>query len=115
MLIPATELPPTNGDVGGLVSAVQDQTVTVAPKAPAGVNSPPVQVVITTATKVYRDATRDNGLNIVNGKVQQHVVTYDPGLIKVGDGLVAWGDQRGDRLAATVVMVVVPPAANRNP
>ena len=109
-LISPTELPPTQPDLSGKVSAIQDQTFTVVSKASTGVSGSAVEVVITTATQVYRDSTDDNGLNIVDGNVQRHIEPYDAGLIKVGDGLIAWGDQRGNRLVATVVMMEVPPA-----
>jgi len=46
-------------------------------------------------------------VQLVEGKLQQHVAPYEYTQIKVGDQLIVWGNPRGARMVADAVIVEV--------
>jgi hypothetical protein len=119
----AEELPDAPSDVVGLFSRREDNSIFVQ-KAGNGIvisidgaiqtdaDVEEVEVVVTGETTVYKDVTLDRfdpPSSSGTVKVQQKV---EPGLADdIGEGsmVVAWGDKRGDRVVARV-LVYTPPA-----
>jgi len=109
------ELPITDPDVNGTLANKQDNSLFVnfinkGNGDPSGGVSPTYEVVITRDTRVYRDATLDSvnkqdSIQNLNMVVEPMAVEN----IRTGDIIHAWGDNRGDRLVATVVLVRVNP------
>jgi len=105
-LIPATELPSTQADLFGTVIEKRDNSLMLRPiaKTAGQENNPPVELVLAAGTKVFLDTTSDRTGTIVNGMLQQTLETLDPNNIAPNDTIVAWGQRRGDRLTAEVVV-----------
>ncbi len=106
-LIPAPELPQTQFDLLGAVVERHDNSLMLRPitKGPGDASHPLVEVVVVTgSTLVYLDTTSDRTGTIVDGKLQQTLAPFDAKNILPSDTLVAWGQRRGDRLTAEVVV-----------
>ena len=105
-LIPATELPPNQADLLGTVIEKRDNSLMLRPitKSAGDQNNPPVELVLAADTKVYIDTTSDRTGHIVNGMLQQTLEAFDPNNIAANDTIVAWGQRRGDRLTAAIVV-----------
>jgi len=105
-LIPAAELPPTQADLLGTVLEKRDNSLTLRPitKTAGEENNPPVELVLAAGTKVFIDTTSDRTGTVVNGQLQQTLEPFDPNNIAPNDTIVAWGQRRGDRLTAEVVV-----------
>lgn len=87
-----------------------------------GEAGPKVEVVITHATKVYRDTTYQNAAPMVfsssDGPVQsmpemperieQTVEAVDPAEIGPGTMVTVWGERRGDQVIAEVILFSAP-------
>ena len=108
-VIQPTEVPQTLPDMVGPVVAIKDQDFTVQSHSKGSVeqNGPRTEIVIAADTKVYQDITTRDTSSIVDGKLQMRVAPYAYNQIKVGDLLMVWGNQRGDRLTAEAVIVEV--------
>jgi len=105
-LIPATALPPSQADLFGTVIQKQDNSLMLRPitKTAGQENNPPVELVLAAGTKVFIDTTDERTGTIVNGLLQQTIEAFDPNNIAPNDTIVAWGQRRGDRLTAEVVV-----------
>jgi len=131
-MTPAPELPTRQPDVTGLFVSRQDNTVTVqsvsmdmgsggvvvssgsasegggpiTSGSPADSNSgPKVEVVVTSDTKIYRDATDmpanpSSGANMV---LQQKVETGSLDDLKSQTMVTVWGRKSGDRIIADIL------------
>ncbi len=105
-LIPAAELPQTQADLFGTVVEKRDNSLRLRPitKAAGEQNNPLVELVLAAGTKVFLDTTSDRSGTIVNGMLQQTLEPFDPNNIAPNDTVVAWGQRRGDRLTADIVV-----------
>jgi len=108
-VIQPTEVPQTLPDMVGPVVAIKDQDFTVQSHSKGSVeqNGPRTEIVIAADTKVYQDITIRDTSSVVDGKLQMRVAPYARNQIKVGDLLMVWGNQRGERLVADAVIVEV--------
>jgi hypothetical protein len=108
-VIQPTEVPQTLPDMVGPVVAIQDQDFTVQSHSKGRVdpNGPRTEIVIAADTKVYQDVNNRDTSSVVDGKLQMRVAPYAYKQIKVGDVLMAWGNQRGERLVADAIIVEV--------
>jgi hypothetical protein len=126
----AKELPQTPPDVIGIFSRREDNSVFVtagggefgfAVDAEGNVsttteNGQEVEVVFTNETQIYKDATElpnpgqgpPGGGLPADGKIQQKVVPGSVDEIGENSFVSAWGERRGDRLIARVVMYSQP-------
>lgn len=123
---PAAELPQTQPDANGIFDHRQDNSIFVGtgkvqvsvqagPNGSVGSAShdgPTVEVVVTTKTVVYRDATMDqfNGQALPNGSPTLQQVVKPGTLDELGQGsmLTVWGKKTGDRLIADVLVYTLP-------
>ncbi len=109
-VIPATEMPLTNPDVVGRLDSRTDNSLMVRPDS-KGAPAPLVEVVVTGQTQLYWNATGDPPVLGVRtpppsgATVQMVLVPYTLQAIAAGDNIIAWGERRGSRLVAQVVMV----------
>ena len=105
-VIRATEMPATNPDLTGRLQQKQDNSLMVQPDS-KGAPAPLVEVVVTGQTRLYRNATGDFlGTPPAPGATVQMVLApYSLEQVAVGDRVIAWGQQRGGRLVADVIMV----------
>ena len=105
-VVPATEMPATNPDLVGRLEQKQDNSLMVRPDS-KGAPAPLVEVVVASQTRLYRNATGDFvGTPPAPGAaIQMKLVPYSLGQVSVGDSVIAWGEQRGGRLVAEVVMI----------
>jgi hypothetical protein len=142
-LTPAAELPQTNPDLAGEVKEIKDNSLTVAQavlnsnlteaKKPdydstLGKQSnmtgdtttgPTLEVVVAKETKIYRDTTKDNLPRPKPGEdtnisMQQKLEEASLSQILAGSRVQVWGQKRGDRLIADVI-IVGPPAVTSRP
>jgi hypothetical protein len=118
-IIPAAELPKTAANARGIFVRRQDNSIFVGtgkvqlsisvkpggtPQSGSSYDGPLVEVVVTTKTQVYQDATDLPDQPVGATKIQQKVV---PGsLDEVGQNSMinAWGKKVGDRLVADVIL-----------
>jgi hypothetical protein len=122
---PNANLPKQEPDMIGQVATVKDNSFFVSvPSDSAGVQihrtgdnepqptpaGPYNEVVITEKTKIWRDATMDNMQKPGNGSseqtVQQKLEETDSSIIIANAFVQVWGQKRGDRLIADVMVVV---------
>ena len=108
-VIQPTEVPQTLPDMVGPVVTIKDQDFTVQSQSKGRVeqNGPRTEIVIAADTRVYQDITTRDTSSVVDGKLQMRVAPYAHNQIKVGDLLMVWGNQRGERLVADAVIVEV--------
>ena len=122
-LEPAKELPNSKPDVTGLFSSRKDNSIFVTQSDKFMVrvnkdgsvntqtdgNGQQLEVVVTTDTTIYKDVTQPN-LNAPsgNGKVQQQVAPGSLDEISGTTFISAWGERRGDRVIATVLVYSQP-------
>lgn len=123
-LEPAPELPKTPPDASGLFLRREDRSLFIgtgslsvsvaagdgeSPLVTSENDGPPLEVVITAETRVYRDATmNDQGMPPESGVIQQKV---EPGSIEdigANSMLAVWGRKTGDRMVAEVLMYSEP-------
>jgi len=122
---PAKELPTTPADVQGIFQRRADSSIFIgtgqvsvmAQKSQGGAISmtssydgPMVEVVVTHDTAIYRDVTMKqfNGPPSAGQKMQQ---VLEPGSVdEIGENsmVVVWGDKRGDRIVAKVLVYSLP-------
>jgi len=105
-LIMATEIPTTIADAEGRLQTLQNNSLMVQPDS-QGAPAALVEVVVTAQTHLYHDTTGDQfpGAGVTGRTVQEVVVPYSLAQIVVGDRIIAWGDRRGDRVVADVIVV----------
>ncbi len=110
----APEIPAVAPDLVGLLVEKKDNNLIVRPQSKGGGEAQMTEVVITGDTQIYRNATGDN-LNEPpppGAMIQMVVEPWTVNQIDSGDNIIVWGEQRGDRLNAKVVLietVMVPP------
>ncbi|MFZ5919331.1 MAG: hypothetical protein ACOYZ7_20575 [Chloroflexota bacterium] len=117
-LVAAAELPTTSPDVGGLFLRREDNSIivgtgevrlTIRDGQVNGFHSgPEVEIVITHDTLVYRDKTPMQSDAIVDGKLQQVVGPGSLEELETYSFISVWGEQRGDRLLARVLVYKIP-------
>ncbi len=120
-IIPAPELPKTAADARGVFVRRQNNSFFIGtgkvqlsvqvkpgstPKTGSSYDGPMVEVVVTNNTKVYRDDTFQNIIDLPsNGtKIQQKVVSGSLDEIGQNSVINAWGKKTGDRLIADVLL-----------
>ncbi len=121
--IPASELPKQAADLRGLVTSVQNNSIYVAQAdkiqmavingvqqqqpTPSG---PSTEVVVSKDTKIYRDVTMENfqSPSTASGtvQIQQKLDPADISAITANSYVQVWGQRRGDRINADVVVVM---------
>lgn len=124
-IVPAKELPGAPPDVAGLFASRGDQSVTVSEASGGRVMmqvdqsgkvtsqtdgaSRDTEVVVTADTLIYRDATQPDPANLpADGKVQQKVEAGTLDEIGENSFVSAWGERRGDRLIARMILYSKP-------
>ena len=114
-VIPATEIPATNPDLVGQLQTRQDNSLMVLPDT-KGAPAPVVEVVVTTQTRLYRNATGDqlHGAPPSGTTIQMVILPYALEQVAAGNRIIAWGERRGDRIVADVILVE-PQAPNSPP
>ncbi len=123
--IPAPELPKQTPDMRGQIVSIQNNSIFVAQQdkftvavkngvvqqqpTPVG---PYTEVVVSKETKIYRDVTMENmpkpsGNSSPDNpvEIQQKVEPVDVSGIASGSMVQVWGQRRGDRLIADVLVV----------
>ena len=121
VILPAPELPDRPSDASGVFKRLEDNSYfvgtgsvsvdieTINGETTTAVNhsGPEVEVVVGHDTQFYRDVT-DVDFSASESKEQtftQNVVLVDqPQEIAEGAGIQAWGEKRGDRVVADVVV-----------
>lgn len=115
--IPAAQMPATDPDIAGLFVNREDNRVFVGTGMMSGVRTadgqwktqhdgPVMEVIVTRDTKIYRDGT----LVALNGEAPAGQVTQILEAISldevggVNTSIAAWGERRGDRLFATILI-----------
>jgi hypothetical protein len=123
--IPAPELPKQAADLRGQVASVQNNSIYVAQQDKIRVavingqvqqqptpSGPSTEVVVSKETKIYRDVTMDDMAKPAPGasgstmQVQQKVEAADISAITPNSFVQVWGQRRGDRLNAEVIVVM---------
>jgi hypothetical protein len=128
----APELPEQEADFAGQVTGIQDNSIFVAPMNKGGVtyssgqgdgerivqaptpSGPSTEVVITKETKVYRDVSmKDIPKPSANSgsqevKIQQKVEPATLAEATTDSFVQVWGQKRGERLIADVVVIMGP-------
>jgi hypothetical protein len=112
-LIPAPELPTGMPDVAGDITDVKDNSLFVSSQSKAQpIGGPVIEVVIVQETKIYRDVTRDHlptpDPNQTRQQAQMVVELSTSDQLVQGSFVSVWGQPRGDRLVADVVLVMGP-------
>ena len=104
----ATEIPKTQPDLVGNLNERVNNSLMVKPqtKTSTSQDMPLTEVVITTDTKVYQDITAASmpPNPDPNTTYQQKVEIFNIDQLLPGDQIIAWGDLRGSRLVATIVV-----------
>jgi hypothetical protein len=108
-LQPAPELPKTQPDLVGSLVQLKNNSLMVPPdsKAANSQEIPLTEVVVTNTTKVYHDITRSSlpANPDPNATYQQKLESFNIDQFLPGDQVIAFGDLRGSRLLATIVVV----------
>lgn len=124
-IVPAKELPTTPPDSIGLFARRGDQSVVVSESSGGRVMmmvdesgkvssqtdgaSRETEVVVTADTVIYRDATQPDPDNLpADGKIRQKVEVGTLDEIGENSFVSAWGERRGDRLIARVILYSKP-------
>ena len=107
---PAAGLPAGQPDFMAKVSDIKDNSVYITSDAKLQQGAGTVyELVIVQETKIYRDTTGENPPPPVSAtSVQQTVVQVDVSQIVQGDQLAVWGQPRGTRWIASVVLIYGP-------
>jgi hypothetical protein len=106
-ITPAAGLPTGQPDFVGNVSSIQDNSVYLTPTSKLDQGSATTyELVIAQETQLYRDTTGDN-LPPPPGatSVQQTVSQADRSQFAAGDLVQVWGEKRGTRWIASVVVI----------
>lgn len=123
-IVPAKELPQSSPDATGLFASRKDNSlfVTIGNKFMVQVdksgavntqtdsNGQQLEIVVTSDTVVYKDATDMGNMQAppADGKVQQQVAPGSLDEIGQNSFVSAWGERRGDRVIAKVLMYSTP-------
>ncbi len=116
---PSAELPDSRPDAGGIFMRREDSSIFVGTgaitmivedgEAAASSEGPEVEVVVTHDTVVYRDETMlQHTGGLPSGKVEQ---VLEPGSVEeIGETstVSAWGEERGGRVLADVLVYTAP-------
>jgi hypothetical protein len=126
--VKAEELPESSPDVVGVYDGRQDNSIFVDETeggfvvakgeddtfSVANTNGKTSEVVVTSETAVFVDETQEDiDAALYDGKLHQQVA---PGLVdEIGElsFVRAWGEMRGDRLVASVLVYSLPPVISR--
>jgi hypothetical protein len=114
----AADLPQGKADISGSVTEVKDNSLIVQPGSKMGGsadanNGPATEVVITKDTKIWRDVSFDNVPKPSAGSsqgmhIQQKVEAANLAQITANSMVIVWGQRRGDRVIADVVVSMGP-------
>lgn len=124
-MVSAKELPATPPEVSGIFAERKDNSVFVTVgdgrfmvmvdengtvKTDAGGNGQKLEVVVTGDTLLYQDVTEmmTDGQPPADGKLQQKVTAGSIDEIGPNSFVTAWGERRGDRLIAKVLLYTPP-------
>jgi len=124
-IVSAKELPATPPDVSGLFAERKDNSlfVTVGDgtfvglvdengtvSTQVGGNAQKIEVVVTNDTQLYKEVTEmlTDGKAPADGKVQQKVAPGSLDEIGQNSFVTAWGERRGDRLIAKMLLYTPP-------
>lgn len=105
----APDVPKRSPDVTGSLGEVEENQLFL--KALGDDTTPAQEVVVTKETKILRDTTFDERsiLDIPEGEVvQQTVEEVEQDALQNGSLLTVWGNKRGDRLVAEVILYQQP-------
>jgi hypothetical protein len=113
--VPAAEMPGRAPDAAGLFARREDNRLFVGTGALSGVkvqgrwelnhDGPVIEVVTTHDTLVYRDDTLHQiGDGLPSGPVQQVLTASAVDEIAENSTISAWGERRGERLVAEVIV-----------
>jgi hypothetical protein len=114
---PAAEMPATPADVAGLFVRREDNRLFVGTGSMSGVkvgdrwelhhDGPVLEVLATHATLIYRDDTLQQlGGDPPSGPIRQVLKPGSLDELGATSTVLAWGEKRGDRLFATVLVYV---------
>jgi hypothetical protein len=115
----SADLPQGKADLSGSVNEVKDNSIFVQPtsKVGGGANAnsgPAIEVVITQDTIIWRDVSFDNIPKPQPGSagqslhIQQKLEPADMSQIIQENMVTVWGQRRGDRIIADVVVSIGP-------
>lgn len=117
-IVPAAELPSASPEVSGILVRSEDNTLIVGTgpvriimnegEIGASHDGPEVEVVVTHNTVIYCDTTQFEISEIKDGKVQEVVKPGSSDEIEKNYFVRAWGEERGDRLFADVLVYKAP-------
>ncbi len=129
---PAPELPTTPADVRGIfqrradssfwigsgrvsMSAMKSQDGTIS--MTSSFDGPVIEVVVAHDTTVYRDVTMKQYDAPPAGDQKMQQVVEPGSLDEIGENssLIVWGDKRGDRIVARVLVYSLPAILNKRP
>lgn len=125
---PASEIPQTKADVTGVLEEIKDRSLFVTTgsggmmaamsadgtvKLQAENEGPQMEVVVTGDTKIYRDVTFDEDMPEEGGSVQQIVEPLEFSELETNAFATVWGQKRGDRLIAEVILYNKPGGLNK--
>lgn len=117
-IVPAEELPSAPADVKGLYVRREDNSLFVGTgevmlnirdgEVISDYDGPEVEVVVTHDTAVYRDKTQYGTAEAEDGKIQQVVKPGSLEEIEKHSLISVWGQERGSRLFAEVLVYKIP-------
>ena len=108
-LVPAPGIPLTSPDLVGALVENKDNSLMVRPQTKSDGEASTVEVVVTGSTRLYRNATGDNLKEppAPGTKLQMTVDDWTVAQINRGDNLIVWGERRGERIVADVILIEV--------
>lgn len=115
---PADEVPQRKPQASGMLQEIKDRSlfvglngnmmVTINEKGEVHTNSddqgPAQEVVVTADTQIYRDATFDEQEPNESGTVKQVVEAFEFSQMEKNAMVTVWGQKRGDRIIAEVIL-----------
>ncbi len=118
-IVPADELPSASPDVSGILVRSEDNSLIVGTgevriimneggEIGASHDGPEVDVVVTHSTVVYCDTTEFEINQIEDDKIQETVKPGSLDEVEKNYFVRAWGEERGDRLFADVLVYKKP-------
>jgi len=117
-ILPAKELPSASADVRGVFVRREDNTIIVGTgevrvnlrdgEIHSDHDGPEVEVVVTHDTMIYRDKTQYATDEVEDGKLQQVVKPGSLEEIEKHSFISVWGQERGSRLFAGVLVYKIP-------